>query len=87
MNFDRAARLPTPRRAAGPERDVDRVALDEHAKPARLMRGRPILRADPEMIGPGLREFDARGGAIDGLPQAVGQEIGRAHHVRELRVD
>jgi hypothetical protein len=47
----------------------------------------PVLGAHPDAVFADGREGDGGGGVLDGLAEAVGEQVGRAHEVDELRVE
>ncbi len=47
----------------------------------------PVLGADENAVSAGFGEADGGGGVVDGLAEAMGEEVGRTHDVYELGVE
>ena len=88
--FDGAAVVPCPRRALRAEGLGEWRTVDEHLKTPRraggVPAGHPVFRPHEHAVGPGRGDRDARRRIGNGLPEAVGHQIGRAHLADKLGI-
>ncbi len=88
----RAAVLPVPLGAHRAEGGGQGLSIDQHLEPARRARRlpprHPVLGAHPHPVAARRRgSRPSSCASATGTPEPVGQQVGRAHVVHELRVD
>jgi len=88
---DLAAFLPVPVGALGAELGRKGLAVQDQLEAAGgaggLPVGHPVLGAHPDAVFAGRRNPDRPRGVVDGLAEAMGQQVGRADDVREGGVE
>ena len=90
-DIDRPAGLPMPLRPFGPERGLERLAVNEQLKlarrPGRFPTGDPVARANPNPIGSGGGKCHGSRSILNRYAEPVSKHKRRAHLVHELLID